>query len=61
MEENDVKAIIKNAIAEAKKLEDEEKTKKGTGESFNCPECGTPVSARQKHCGSCGVELDWED
>ena len=27
---------------------------------YSCRNCGKVVSARTKHCASCGVELDWK-
>ncbi|WP_270279725.1 hypothetical protein [Enterocloster citroniae] len=37
---------------------------KGTGVHIligDCPKCGAPVPAEQRHCWKCGQRLDWSD
>lgn len=70
-----VEEIVRNALAESKRLEKEYKTKEDESErkrkegekpeekeeTFNCPECGENVRANQKFCNACGIELEWEE
>ena len=69
-----VEMIVKNALAEAKRLRDIEKAaeraankskEKGSEkakevETFGCPECGGKVFDMEKFCHHCGIELEWE-
>lgn len=69
-----VETIVKNALAEAKRLKDIEKAsekaaeksedknseKSGKVETFECPECGKKVYDMETFCHHCGVELRWE-
>ncbi len=70
-----VEAIVRNALAEAKRLESIEKAEKKVAEktekesvanensveTFNCPECQGKVAERAKYCPNCGLELEWGD
>lgn len=72
MDEKEAEKIDINGIASAvaaavgklnlpKESEEKEKEKSGESETFDCPECGSKVSARAKYCPGCGCELEWEE
>jgi hypothetical protein len=33
----------------------------GSGEEYECPDCGTPFGFGTEECPSCGVGIDWDD
>jgi N utilization substance protein A len=41
--------------------EEEEGTEEETLEEYECPECGTPVTADMTTCPNCGVGLSFEE
>ena len=65
-----VEEIVRNALAESKRIEKEYETKESEGkrkegekpeeeETFQCPECSENVRANQKFCPGCGIALEW--
>ena len=65
MEETEINSIAKAVSAAVGKLNEdtkkEENKESGTPETFNCPDCGTPVKAMTPYCPNCGVPLEWEE
>ena len=30
-------------------------------ETFECPECGAPITTKMSNCPTCGIELEWDE
>lgn len=58
MEEKDISGIAGAVAKELAKLNADKPEEKGE-ETFNCPECGTPVKGMMPYCPGCGCPLEW--
>ena len=63
MEETEINSIAQAVSVAVGKLnadtKKEENAQNGTPETFNCPDCGSPVKANTAYCPNCGIELEW--